>query len=233
MASLPAAALLVRADREDAEYLELATRYTASLRLPAPAGEGVLIAPRWVLTAAGPAELLREIKPTPALAIGGREHEIEAIHSDGEIALIALVSPVRGVAPLAIYRGSDEKGRVAAVVAHGATGRIGGPPAGPADGKRRAGINTIDAVAERTLEVRIKSGDEASDLQGALAPGEAGAGLYVSSPDGELLVAGLALSIDGTRETYARLSARLAWIEAVMLEAAKREAEKLLGSDSN
>ena len=39
----------MRADRDDAEYLELATRYGACIPL-AFEGEGVLVASRWVLT---------------------------------------------------------------------------------------------------------------------------------------------------------------------------------------
>ena len=61
---LPAGAILIRPDRDDAEYLELATRYPASIALPA-GGEGVLIAPRWVLTAAHRAKALQEMKPAP------------------------------------------------------------------------------------------------------------------------------------------------------------------------
>lgn len=232
-ASLPAAALLIRADREDAEYLELATRYAASLRLPAPAGEGVLVGARWVLTAAAPAELLREIKPTPPITVGGREHEIASIHSDGFLALLYLASPVTSVRPIPVFRGPDEAGRLVAVVAHGPSGKQGAaaPPA-IRDGRRRAGINTVDVVTERTFVVRVKPGDEASDLQGALAPGEIGAGAYIASPEGDLFVAGIALSTEGGRETYARLSRRMQWIEDTMLEVATREAEKLLGSGS-
>ena len=51
-AALPCAAILIRPDRDDAEYLELALRYVSSLALGPSGGEGVLIAPRWVLTAA-------------------------------------------------------------------------------------------------------------------------------------------------------------------------------------
>lgn len=225
-ACLPAAALLIRSDRDDAEYLELASRYSSSVPLPAPVGEGVLVAPRWVLTAAVPADLLREIRPTPVLTIGGNPYEIEAIVSGEDLALLLLSEPVRGVAPTPVYALSDEAGKGLAIVAHRSTGRIGAP-ARP-DGKRRAGINTVDAVTEGTLEVRIKSGDDASDLQGALGPQELGAGAYIASESGRIYLAGIARSTDGKRELYVRLSARLKWIEETMLEAAKREAERLL-----
>ena len=228
-ACLPAAALLVRPDREDSEYLELATRYAASIPLPANAGEGVLIDTRWVLTAAAPATLLREIKPAPTLSIAGRDHEVASIHSDGMIALLYLASPVRSVKPQAIFRGPDQAGRVVAVVAHGATGKQGAATS-TRDGRRRAGINTVELVAEHTFIVRIKAGDEASDLQGALATGEVGAGAYVATPEGDLFVAGVAQSTDGKNETYVRLSRRVRWVEETMLEVAAREAEKLLGS---
>src|ERR1051326_2394187 len=80
MTTMPAAAILIRPDRDDAEYLELATRYPSSVLLNAPDGEGVLIAPRWILTAAHMAKALQEQKPVPRIPIGGREYEIQSFH---------------------------------------------------------------------------------------------------------------------------------------------------------
>ena len=228
-ASLPCAALLIRADRDDSEYLELATRYASSVRLPASAGEGVLVGARWVLTAAAPATLLKELKPTPPITIAGREHEIDSIHTDGTVALLHLATPVRGVDPIRVHRGQDQPGKVLAVVGHGPTGKLGGPPAGPPDGKKRAGINTIDVVSEKTFTVRVRAGDDASDLQGALSPGEVGAGAYLGD-DGELYLAGIAISTVAGNETFVRVSRHFKWIEDTMLAVATREAEKLLGS---
>lgn len=227
LACLPAAALLTRPDRDDAEYLELASRYSSSIPLPAPVGEGVLIAPRWVATVPAPARLLREIHPTPPVKIAGDEYEIEAIHIGEDVALLMLDRSVKGLAPTPVYRSADESGKVVAIVGQRSTGRIGTP--GKSDGRRRAGINTIDAVNDATLEVRVKSGDEASDLQGVLHNAEVGAAAYIAADDGRIYVAGVARTVDDKRQLFTRLSARIEWIEAVMVEVAKKEAEKLLG----
>ena len=69
LAALPAPAVLIRADRDDAEYLELATRYGACTPL-AFEGEGVLVAPRWVLTSSRVANGLRELKRSEERRVG-------------------------------------------------------------------------------------------------------------------------------------------------------------------
>ena len=215
---LPAAAVVIRPDRDDSEYLELASRYTSSVPLNAPAGEGVLVASRWVLTSAGVGKALRDMKPRPKVA----GIEIEEVHVRGEVALLQLKAAARDVPVTELYRERDEAGRTVVIVGHG-----------NADGKKRAAINTVDRVETATLRIRIKSGDEASDLQGALVPGDLGGPAIAETNDG-FRVMGIATSVavDGW-ETYARVSSFAAWIDEMTLALERREADKLLGSDSN
>lgn len=234
--ALPASALLIRADRDDAEYLELASRYASSVALNAPGGEGVLIAPRWLLTSAESARALRDSRPPAKIAFGSRPYEVQAIfihpewRSGGEadIALVYLKEAVRGIEPSRLYREGDEAGRGVVIAGSGPTGRIGDGLPPRADGRKRAAINTVDRVTPRSLELRIKPSDDASDLQGAATSAEKGWPAYLEA-DGGIFVAGIGSASDGTRERYARVSAFVAWIEATMLEVAKEEAQALLG----
>jgi hypothetical protein len=219
---MPAAALLIRTDRDDAEYLELASRYPACVRLSEDGGEGVLINSRWVLTAAHRAQELRE-KKAGKLRIGASEHRISAyyIHpkfapgQPNDIALILLSTPVTDVLPTPIYTGTGELRSAVAIVGHGG-------------GKARAGINTVDTASKLTLGVRVKSGDERSDLQGATTPDETGAPAFIETPHG-IFVAGILSTFQpGNWEIYSRASGFGDWIQETMLEVARAEAEALM-----
>lgn len=171
-AALPAPALLIRADREDAEYLEMATKYTSSVAIGIPgSGEGVLISPRWVLTSAQVGSALREMKSMPALTFDGRGYDIEDVlvyptwrrgTPSSDLALVYLRKAVRGVKPTPPYKADDEGGKAVVIVGHGAS-----------DAKARGAINTVDSVAPKVLTLLVKKADEASDLQGSLSPGTA------------------------------------------------------------
>ena len=229
----PAHALLIRADRDDAEYVELATRYAAAVALPG-GGEAALIAPSWLLMTARRAKTLAE---GTRVSVGGKSFVVKTIRvhpgyagsSANDIALVQLrggVSLDDDAQPLLLYRGDDEGGKAVVIVAHGETGKIGHAERS-SDRKARASINTIDRLGAREFDMRIKPPDEASDLQGALTPAETGAPAIFETTQGFFLV-GIATAINGEWESYARVSAYASWIEAAMLDTAKREVEQLL-----
>ena len=232
LAALPAAAIVRRADRDDAEYLELASRYRSALALGG-FGEGVLIAPRWILTSASVAAALREAHAT-RLAIGGVEHEIaaltfapEALHA--ELALVLLRDAIEGIEPTPPHREPDEQGKAVVIVGHGATSTIGGDGS-IRDGRVRGAINTVDRVEPGRLVLDVKAPDDASDLQGAAGPGDEGAPAYLEAK-GRLTVAGIAQGPRGARipragdaDIYTRVSAFVSWIDEAMFKAASEEA---------
>jgi hypothetical protein len=235
-AALPAAALVLRADRDDAEYLELASRYAAALPLGS-FGEGVLIAPRWILTSGNVARALREAKGTLRLRIGDAERDVQAILTPpgGDLALLLLRAPIEGLEPAPIYRDDDEERHAVVIASHGAAGRIGEAIMGEAarvvrDGRARAAINTVDRVEAHALGLRLKGPDDASDLQGAAGPGDEGAPAFVEK-QGQLFVAGIAqgprggaMPRVGAWDLYTRVSSYADWIDEAMFRAALDEA---------
>jgi len=205
--------LIPRPDRDDAEYLELASRYPSAIALAGSGGEGVLVNPRWILTAAHRAKDLGQAKHPEIAAVFIHPGWKGAAEND--VALVLIKQPMR-IEATPVYRGGGESGKAVILAGHGG-------------GKKRAAINTVESVTPLTLTVRVKPLDDASDLQGALTPAETGAPLFVEI-DGAILVAGIAHGTVAGTEPYARASAFVEWIEATMLEVAKKEADALLGS---
>jgi len=198
LAAWPAAALLTRPDREDAEYRELASKYPSSIALAESGSEAVLIAPRWLLV---PGSRAQALKSAGHAAIGGSRYDIERlyVHPSGALALAFLRTRVADIEPSPVYRSRDEQGKAVAFVAHGR-------------GAARAAINTVDRVEANSLALRVKPLDEASDLQGTLTPDELGAPLFIEVHE-EPFVAGIALDAGREWQTFARLSSYAGWID--------------------
>ena len=222
--------MLTRPDRDDAEYLELASRYTSSIALSAPASEAVLVASRWVLTRASAVS-----KSLTSVEVAGKRYPVVrvAIHPDAkpgtpaDLALLQLGEAVRGAQPTPLYRAADEAGKTLVMVAHGTTG-VHGKDERRKDGRARGAINTVERLSPLTLSVMVKPLDDASDLQGVLVPGEEGAAAYIQDEDGKLFVAGLYYGDVTVWNLFSRISAFAPWIDAVTVAAERDDQEKML-----
>ena len=212
--------MLIRPDRDDAEYLELASRYTASIALTAPASEAVLVAPRWLLLPASRAPAAN--KP---LEIAGRTQIVVRVvpHPEArpgtltDLALVQLAADVEGLKPIPPYRRDDEAGKAVVLVAHGPTGVIG-QAARRGDGRGRGAINTVERVEARGMSLVAKPLEDASDLLGMAVPGEEGAAAYVENDEG-LFLAGVYCGDDAAGNRFARVSRFAAWIDSVVAPA--------------
>ena len=209
--------MLIRPDRDDAEYLELASRYTASIAPSGPGSEAVLIAPRWLLTTASHVP-----EAGKSLSIAGRAYAVARVvkHPDAkpdtpaDLALIELAEPIADAKPIPIYRRDDEAGKGVVFVAHGPAGVIG-KEGRVRDGRARGAINTVDRLSPLTLSVPVKDLEDASDLQGKLVPGEEGAAAYIQTAEG-LHVAGIYYGDVTVWNLFSRVSAFAKWVDATM-----------------
>ncbi len=236
----PAAhAILMRPDKSDSEYQKLAERYPSSMILNAPDGEGVLIAPRWVLTAAHMGHALLAMRPLPKLTVGNKDYAIKRIYlhpqwSKGgryDIALLQLDGAVEDVAPTPVYRGSEEKGKTVVIVGHGYQGTIiaGAVKNADWDKKKRAAEMIVTDVRKTLIAMKLLPLDRAPPLHGTGGPGDSGGPAYLEV-DGKRYVAGISFGTDDTNsdgifgnigdiEIHTRVSVYADWIDEVIARA--------------
>jgi hypothetical protein len=228
--------IIRRHDVADARYLELGARFQsiAHLRLPnsrgVADGEGTLIAPRWVLTAA---HLTPDIEPGLMITVGDAAYRVDAVlvhpEWDGgpnDLALLRLDRDVSGVVPARLYRDSLETGRVLVLVGYGDTGTgLDGPDTN--DWQVRGATNRVDEATGHWLKMRFDApGDsQTTALEGVSGGGDSGGPAYLQQ-DGPEVLAGVSSGQStratggkpgryGVTEYYTRVSRYVAWIEGL------------------
>jgi hypothetical protein len=165
VATLPAGAIVVRHDVADAKYEVDASVFPPLVELPGE-GQGVLISPEWVVTAAhavtwrpihevtisGISRPVAEVIVHPGYKTAPKEMEsgeagpLMAFKGGADdIALIRLVLPASNVVPAHLYRDADEAGKVAEILGRGATGNglVGEYPDSPHQGELRRAYSRI------------------------------------------------------------------------------------------
>lgn len=200
-------AVVIRDDVDDARYQIDASVFPALADMPGE-GHGVLIAPRWVVTAAHAAPMegmgaviaingkaygvervflhpgyrrMPEALGKEAMATGSASKIHAFLAASDDIALIKLATPVSDVSSVALYRDAAEVTQVAVLIGKGATGNgaVGLVPGGSHRTTLRRAYNAITGGNERYLWYRFDPPPQGLPLEGVLGNGDSGGPLVI------------------------------------------------------
>jgi hypothetical protein len=223
-------AITIRHDREDNKYLALGAKFPAVCAL-GRSGDGTLIAPQWILTAAHVANGFQKRNASGTVRFGESEYQVEEIFvhpqwtemGPHDIALLKLSKPVKDVTPINIFFKTDEAEQVATIVGHGDT-RNGNGGNWISDSQIRAATSKIERADRNWIYLTFDSPPAGTDLEGAPGRGDSG-GPAIVFAGGKALVAGVSsLGTDGingpgtygAEDSFVRVSAYHEWISKVL-----------------
>lgn len=234
LAAGKASPIIMRHDVFEAHFLELSSQFppVVSAR-PAEArrglgGEGTLIDPSWILTAA---HVAAELRPGDLAEVSGVVARIDHIvlHPEWhrvtdvkwEVALLHLAEPIRQVSPAALYTWSNEAGLEVTFVGRGGTGT---GLTGEEDRRLRAATNRVEKAEGPFLHFRFDAPEDsaATAPEGISGPSDSGGAAFLLLDD-KLFVFGVSFWQDswptgrqqgryGVVEHYTRVSCFRDWV---------------------
>ncbi len=245
--AVPAQAIVVRDAQNDSLYRTLGSstpydsvgRFMGTTAKSGFLASGTLVAPEWVLTAAHVVDNAK----TLSFSIGGQTYQVDRkvvypgwngdLWSGYDIGLVHLAKPVDNIRPAPLYTGSSELNHADTVVGFGKTG-TGSSGDTKCDGKKRGAQNVISEIEHKRLLVAdfenplppgaVPLGySHALPLEGLIAPGDSGGGLFITTASGTYLAGinsfvgsdfGAPRSVYGNFSGHTRVSAFSDWIEA-------------------
>ena len=228
-----AEAIIIRDDRDDADYIVKDADYPALVDL-IEKGDciGTLVHESFLLTVAHCAADMDEGDP---LIINKVPNSVSKIilhpkwkkrRDEFDIALLRLQKPVKNVTPLPIYRGSDEVGNSITLVGRGVTANgLRGERDAKNDGKLRKCTNIVTKVDDHFIEILFErpGEDGITEIEGVGAAGDSGCPAFIYIK-GIRYIAGLNSWGDGPKgirvgqygayDYQARVSRYLEWLDS-------------------
>lgn len=226
--------IVIRHDQPDSAYIALGAQFPAVGKVGRSGGDGTLIAPTWVLTAAHVADgMARRTNGRFQVLFGEDEKAYDVaqviVHpgfapmGPHDIALVRLAEPVSDITPAKLYAETDEQGQMIVLVGHGYT-KTGRGREWIEDRIKRGATNTVNAVSPEHIGFTFDAPPEATDLEGTAGPGDSGGPAFILQDDVPYVAGVSSLGEPGengpgtygAREHYVRVSSYIDWIEEMM-----------------